>query len=345
MNRSSKVIAALAVSAMAAMFCMCTGLIVPLDLAFATVFGWFRFLKRVIPEIEVSGPGVVLFVGLIVLAVVAVQFAGAKLLPVVARSGPLPSPRWRTAWTFSLVAAVVLLFVGGISLVGMAHQAYWLATAPVPLTTSDWQPALRAHSRNNLNMISLAEHNAHDVDGRFPVGGLFGPSGQALHGWQSLLLPYVDQNPLFLRIDLDRPWNDPSQREIFQTVVPTYVRPARFERRAEAPDGYGPSTYSANGHAFGANRSVRLEEIPDGAATTILQGEIQAQVPAWASPTNWRDPALGINASDDGFGSPFTGGAHFSFGDGSVRFLSDDIDPAVLKALATPAGGEPLVEF
>jgi hypothetical protein len=31
--------------------------------------------------------------------------------------------------------------------------------------------------------------------------------------------------------------------------------------------------------------------------------------------------------------------------DGSVRFVSENIDPAVLKALATPAGGEMIGEF
>ncbi len=32
-----------------------------------------------------------------------------------------------------------------------------------------------------------------------------------------------------------------------------------------------------------------------------------------------------------------------ALGDGSVRFLSDDLDPFTLRSLCTPAGGEVLV--
>ena len=42
----------------------------------------------------------------------------------------------------------------------------------------------------------------------------------------------------------------------------------------------------------------------------------------------------------DGFGGQHSRGAPFAFADGSVQFLSDDIDPQVLEALATANGGE-----
>ena len=42
----------------------------------------------------------------------------------------------------------------------------------------------------------------------------------------------------------------------------------------------------------------------------------------------------------DGIGGPSPGGCNVGLADGSVRFLSEDIDPFVAKALATKAGGE-----
>ena len=41
-----------------------------------------------------------------------------------------------------------------------------------------------------------------------------------------------------------------------------------------------------------------------------------------------------------GYSSRHPGGANFSFGDGSVRFLKNSIQPAVFKFLANRADGE-----
>ncbi len=57
--------------------------------------------------------------------------------------------------------------------------------------------------------------------------------------------------------------------------------------------------------------------------------------------SNVRDPARGINRSPEGFGGPpGWNGAMFLMCDGSVKFLSENTDLSVMKALATPTGGE-----
>jgi hypothetical protein len=54
-----------------------------------------------------------------------------------------------------------------------------------------------------------------------------------------------------------------------------------------------------------------------------------------------RDPALGINRSLNGFGSRSPGGdVLFLMCDGSVRGLSAETDPLVMRALATPAAND-----
>lgn len=57
---------------------------------------------------------------------------------------------------------------------------------------------------------------------------------------------------------------------------------------------------------------------------------------------------LGLPIATHGTGSPYsfhTGGAHFTMGDGSVRFLSENIDFRSFIGLCTPAGSEVLSEL
>jgi len=109
--------------------------------------------------------------------------------------------------------------------------------------------------------------------------------------------------------------------------------------------GYALSHYAANRRVFYDNSRTRIQDVTDGMSNTIMAGEVRENFKPWGHPINWRDPALGINQSPQGFGSPWPGGAQFLLMDGSARFLSDNVDPELLKALSTPAGGEKLPEF
>ena len=47
----------------------------------------------------------------------------------------------------------------------------------------------------------------------------------------------------------------------------------------------------------------------------------------------------------DDFSSAHTGGVHLLFGDGRVRFVTQNIDTQLFKAIATRSGGEIMGEF
>jgi prepilin-type N-terminal cleavage/methylation domain-containing protein/prepilin-type processing-associated H-X9-DG protein len=105
-------------------------------------------------------------------------------------------------------------------------------------------------------------------------------------------------------------------------------------------------------------KPLTLREISDGLNTTFLIGEDVPEKDAWCSwpyhlhatgtcaiPLNVEvvtgfpvDPADFARAT--GFRSRHVGGANFCLADGSVRFIKNDIDPQVYRALATRAGGE-----
>jgi prepilin-type processing-associated H-X9-DG protein len=325
-------------------FLACAGLAVPIDFIIALVFGWVFYLRRVLPQVAIV-PDALIAAALCLALFLAGSHAFLGWLYGQVNAGAKPDDpmtrRWRHRWTLALGALIVLMFIAGLSAAGIVHQVGWLLTSEEPLVDHGSRRFIsRVISSNNLKQIGLGLHNYHESHKTFPPAGTFDAVGRPLHGWQAMLLPFIEQKDLHDRIDFGVPWDHPRNAPAFQTEIPVYRIPAIPDRSDEA--GYALSHYAGNAHVLGGDVPRTSADVKDGTASTLMAGEVAGDFKPWGYPANWRDPALGINRSPEGFGGPFPGGANFLFGDGSVRFLKDTIDPRVLKALGTPAGGDPV---
>lgn len=113
---------------------------------------------------------------------------------------------------------------------------------------------------------------------------------------------------------------------------------------------------------FYHNSSVRMRDLTDGTSSTLMTGERRTKASLdWF--TSWpgmiaqgeesiqrvcgsADHVPNHPASHfDDFSSNHVGGAQFCLGDGSVHFISENIDGGVYKALATIQGGEVIGQF
>ncbi len=136
-------------------------------------------------------------------------------------------------------------------------------------------------------------------------------------------------------------WDGPTNIELVRGAIPDLVNPilgweGQFDER-----GLALMHYAGNVRVFPVNRSLRISDIRDGTSNTLFVGEVAERFQPWASPWNVRDPADGINRVPWGFGGPpGQSGAQFLLCDGTVRLISRQVDPAVLKALSTPDGNE-----
>ncbi len=151
------------------------------------------------------------------------------------------------------------------------------------------------------------------------------------------------------------------------------------------PSSYGASLGTSStaedglfaGYAgFSAPRPIKFRDILDGMTNTLMIGEWNYQLEdyIWSSFSCPSDPSkngqprwgshrwapgypgvslgetsgdfnVNLNANRGTWRSDHPGGAQFTLGDGSVRFVSENIDAGLLDALATRAGGEVVGEF
>jgi len=315
----------------------CMGLFAPIDLTLNLAVGWAPFLARVAPLTKVDPGGIA--TALVCLGLLAA--GGHAFLVWFYGTFRGPDHRWPFRRTASVVGVVVVMFAAGMATAGVAHQVGWLFGSGERLVGTNWTVGNRMQSVNNLKQIALGLHNYHRRHKTFPSGGTFDPIGRPLHAWQTLVLPFIEQQELYDRIELNVPWDEARNRPASRTSVSGYLNPAyaREDVRRNGA-GYALSHYAGNARVIGGDARRTIADIKDGTSNTILAGEIATGYRPWADPTHWRDPALGINRSPDGFGGPFPGGTNLLFADGSVRFVKDTTDPRVLRAIATPDGGE-----
>jgi prepilin-type processing-associated H-X9-DG protein len=317
----------------------CAGIELPFDLIAMLLIGWCLYLFHVVPHVHVSAAGVFTAVACLVCVTAGVHGFLSWLCEEAfwpKKMGEQVAHHWRWRWTGWLVGGVVLMFVAGIATVGIAHQVGWLLTAKA--ITTGGGPSRRAQSANNLKQIGLALDNYVQRYASFPPAATFDGHGRPLHGWQAAILPFVEQPSVHDQIDFQVPWTDARNAPAYQTQIPLYLFPGVEQTTNKA--GYALSHYSGNVAMLGGDQARTINDVTDSTEFTILAGEVVSQFKPWGDPTNWRDPALGVNRSPSGFGSRSPGGANFLMVDGSVRFVKNTVDPGILKALSTPAGSE-----
>lgn len=287
-------------------------------LPFYFLFGWAWFLGRAVPRMDPAWDQVAVFaVGVVALTVLC------HLLLRRTDAG-----RWSNA--VRLVGLALLVFVAGTAFVGLTHQVGWALTDPEP-----WIRDRRGGYsvvQNRLKQIAIGVHNALvDKEGHLPPGFLADRHGEPLHGWPTVLLPYLEEEALFKRIDRTRPWDDPANAAAVGKRIQIYEHPTRPEELAH---GLPAMAYAANVHVLGGDRPRRIEDFAAvGAENVVLVAEVATDLRPWASPVHQRDPALGLGHRH-GFGTRTPGGlVQVAMLDGSVRRVKVGEDDAAFRAM------------
>jgi prepilin-type N-terminal cleavage/methylation domain-containing protein/prepilin-type processing-associated H-X9-DG protein len=204
---------------------------------------------------------------------------------------------------FTLVELLVVIAIIGI-----------LVALLLPAVQAAREAARRCQCSNNLKQVGLGLHNYEAVHKVFPPSANFvsaNPEVETVHyaNWIILILPYIEQQPLYTQFNLNVPITDPIHRDARGKRIATLLCPSdpynsegnTFHSAAEG-DNWARGNYGANGAlgafsttwwaaagpnaprwnsswhrgVMGANVSVGINVITDGTSNTILAAEVRA---------------------------------------------------------------------
>ena len=242
-----------------------------------------------------------------------------------------PRVRWAAAAVASLLLAGCVLFV----LVRYGGSAVGTMQAN----------RSRAQDIRNLEKIAAAL-NAYAADhGVYPPPSVTSRAGQPMHSWRVLILPYLGHQSLYDRYDMDKPWDAPENQQLLGSVPPEYQSSGGQGSWSLEPHFFlvtGPGTL------FPPEGPLGPGDVLDQPTQTLLVVEARQGSGAsyqWMEPFDLdiRKMQMMIGANDGvEIGGNHDGGAMAATVDGRGHFLQDTLAPMELRALITPAGGEPL---
>jgi prepilin-type processing-associated H-X9-DG protein len=259
---------------------------------------------------------------------------------------PPPRSSWFAKWTKYFLIIMCVGIVIALLL-------------PMP-TSCNWPRARLFQCRNNLRQLGLRIAQYTNVKGQYPPGTISNPDLplERRLGWGIPIPPYIDEAGYCEEhgTTLEAAQRLASDDPLFADLHPSVTRcPESFsETRSNfiAIAGLGPDapalpTNHPRAGIFGDDRRVRPADIKDGTASTMMLAETDNLPGPWFAggratvrgldPTN--QPYIGKGRQ---LGGNHAGEANVLMADGSIKFISESINPKILEALSTMAGGEKL---
>jgi prepilin-type processing-associated H-X9-DG protein len=290
---------------------------------------------------------------------------------------------WTVFYVFALVAAALATF-GAWGIVAAAYVlGFWtwafyshnraftlahlllvfllvgmlLACLFLPAMSSAREAARRNQCQNNLKQLALALANYEVANGTLPPAFVADANGKPMHSWRVLVLPFLGEQALFAKYNLNEPWDGPNNSKLAGQMPAVFRCPAERGGKGSAATETHYFAVVGDEAAFPGDKVRKIAQFRDGTAHTMVLLEATGLGVNWMEP---RDMSLveavellttkarsGHTLAREGFLTTTyyeTSQRNAAFCDGHIDYVGQFANPAVARGMLTVAGGEPIVE-
>ena len=168
------------------------------------------------------------------------------------------------------VAAVVLFVCGGV-----------LIALLLPAVQAAREAARRMQASNHLKQLGLAMQNYYDVFNEFPPAVISDSNGRPLYSGRVLLLPFMEQKPLYDQFDKTQAWDSPANLPISKRSLQVFQDPSG----RLVPGQTDFLFITGKGTALEARpEGSHMADILDGTSNTICMIDVKDSGINWAEP-------------------------------------------------------------
>ena len=230
---------------------------------------------------------------------------------------------------------MIMLIIGGVAACCLCLPGILIALL-VPAVQKVREAAARTQTTNNMKQISMAFHNYHGVNHKMPAPRMqamqFGMKPADL-SWRVALLPYIEQQALFMQFDQQNHWDHPNNQRFLSSRPPVYANVTRSDTDMTLTHFQyftGPNTLFPDPD----HPKYNLANIPHGSSNAFMFAEAQTGLP-WSKPADMVMPSDPLPLPADRFLAAMV--------DGSVRTIDRrTMSDQTLRWGINPADENPL---
>lgn len=264
-------------------------------------------------------------------------YCGEKLGARAARATQNQEARPARSSNGTLFIVLAAAGLGGLVMCGGI-----LAALLLPAVQQTREAARRTQCKNNLKQIGLALHNYHSTYNMFPAAHLNSLEGTPKLSWRVSILPFIGEANRYNNYQFNDPWDSPHNLSLQAPLPLAYACPSH-----SAPGTINTAyvTITGSHSVLGDGKCHAIPDITDGTSNTVMVVEATQLGIPWSQPKDIDEKTFTRVGDPNGMSSNHVGGVHVLLADGSVRFISNNVDPKIMKQLITRDGGEEIGDF